>query len=92
MCSCTNVEHRAYGIYRCTFKKREDHLKKQVREGKIHTCHFEKEAYSKILETHFIPEKPKSTVVTYDDIMTKVSIDFRENPYFKWHSQSIANP
>ena len=21
-----------------------------------------------------------------------LQIDFRENPYFKWHSQSIANP
>lgn len=74
MCFCTEVEHRPDGVYRCGFKKREDHLKSQIREGKIHICNLEKVEYSKTLESYFVPEAPSNTVITFDDILTKVAI------------------
>lgn len=74
MCYCTEVEHRPDGVYRCNFKKREDHLKSQIREGKIHICNLEKVEYSKTLESYFAPETPSNSIITFDDIMTKIAI------------------
>ena len=74
MCFCTEVEHRPDGVYRCSFKKREDHLKCQIHEGKIHICNLEKVEYSKTLESYFAPEIPKNNIITYDDVMTKLAI------------------
>ena len=75
-CSCQSIERREDGVYHCTFKKREDHLKKSIEEGKIHTCNFEKEEYNKVIEDFFnkTSNEKEDTEITYETILTKVSI------------------
>ena len=74
-CYCTNVERRADGLHKCTFCKREDHLKQSISEGKIHICKFEKLKTTNTMENYFKPQEDKSdSVISKDNIITKISI------------------
>ena len=73
-CSCTSTEERPDGIYKCTFTKREDHLKKAIANGNVHTCKLQKEQFSKSLESYFVQSPQEEQKFAYEDILTKAAI------------------
>ena len=76
-CFCQSIQNKRDGVYKCKFKSREDHLKKQISKGIIHTCVFEKEEYDKVIEDYFKNDKEKEKVkddIKYEDLLKKVAV------------------
>ena len=73
-CFCLSVENREDGIYNCTFSKREDHLKSDITKGKVHICDFQKQEYSRSIESYFQKEKNDDAKITDSYLLTQLAI------------------
>ena len=76
-CYCQETESREDGLYKCSFKRREDYLKKTIAKGQVHTCVFIKEEYDRVIDDFFRKdeeEDKKEEEVTWNEILTKVAI------------------
>ena len=73
-CFCLSVENKEDGIYKCSFSMREDHLKKDIAKGKVHNCVFQKQEYSKSIESYFQKDKKDDETITDSYLLTKLAI------------------
>ena len=73
-CFCLSAENKEDGIYKCTFSMREDHLKKDITKGKVHKCVFQKQEYSKSIESYFQKDKKDDETITDSYLLTKLAI------------------
>ena len=74
-CSCCATEDRSDGHYKCDFHKREYDLKKEIKGGTIHRCHFVKEQSNPTIDAYFSPKPAVDEEdITYEGLLTKVAI------------------
>ena len=73
--SCCASEDRNDGHYKCDFCKREYDLKKEIKAGIIHRCHFVKEQSNPTIDAYFSPKQiVDEEDITYEGLLTKVAI------------------